>query len=186
MLKTVASSTSARIDTLETRVLALENASSTGLTFDATTTNPIVSGMLAVLGSTIVDGVTHFKDVVVAALTVGSHENPVGITIYDTATGNPYCFKVTNGVTVNVPGKCGEQTSAPAPSAPVISSGTSATMASSTPSTDTATSTPSSDTASSTPATDTAPSTPPDTGTANASSGTDTSSASSDAPTTTS
>ena len=39
-------------------------------------------------------------------LNVGSKEKPTGITIYDEATGEPFCIKVVNGAMVSAAGKC--------------------------------------------------------------------------------
>mgnify|MGYP001595152467 FL=1 len=42
----------------------------------------------------------------------GTVEKPIGITIYDEVTKEPYCIKVKNGVMVTTMGKCSEQSSA--------------------------------------------------------------------------
>jgi hypothetical protein len=42
------------------------------------------------------------------SLEVGTQAKPTGITVYDTATGEPYCMQVTRGQTVSVPGKCAD------------------------------------------------------------------------------
>ncbi|OGZ30660.1 MAG: hypothetical protein A3J00_00630 [Candidatus Niyogibacteria bacterium RIFCSPLOWO2_02_FULL_45_13] len=61
---------------------------------------------LASLGTTITDGLTKFKDVIVASLTVGSTDKPMGITLYDEDTGEPYCVKVKSGAMVSLAGAC--------------------------------------------------------------------------------
>jgi trimeric autotransporter adhesin len=148
-----------RLDTIEMRLSALENASSTmrsGLTIDATTTDIITHSVLATLGASIMDGLTHFGDIVVSALTVGSKDKPTGVTFFDSVTGEPYCMRVTNGVQVTLPGTCSTATT----TAPVVINNPVAPA----PPSDTASSTP--DTASSTPImtnpsiTDTSTSTP--------------------------
>jgi hypothetical protein len=55
-----------------------------------------------------------------SSLTIGSREKPSGITFYDTATGNPFCTRVTNGLLATVAGSCMDlgvtaPTPAPAP-----------------------------------------------------------------------
>jgi len=79
----------------------LETASETGslslaATFDA----------LKALGAEIVDGLTRLAYLVVEQLAVGSPEKPTGITLYDKATGEPYCFAVENGSATTSPGLC--------------------------------------------------------------------------------
>ncbi|KKT41075.1 MAG: hypothetical protein UW30_C0012G0001, partial [Candidatus Giovannonibacteria bacterium GW2011_GWA2_44_13b] len=49
-------------------------------------------------------------------LNVGSKEKPTGITIYDEATGEPFCIKVVNGAMVSMAGKC--NLAVPPPSEP--------------------------------------------------------------------
>jgi len=63
--------------------------------------DPIIT-YLASLGTKIMDGIAYFKNIV-----VGSPDKPTGITLYDTATGEPYCLQITNGVPVSIPGECG-------------------------------------------------------------------------------
>jgi hypothetical protein len=177
-LQTFASTTIQRLNTLESKVLALESASSTmasstsswqaGLTMDATSTDSITHSILATLGASVMNGITHFGDIVVSALTIGSHEKPAGVTFYDSVTGEPYCFKISNGAQVSVPGVCGTATTT-TPSAPTSSSTPPIASASSTPPADTATSTPPTDTSASTTPTTTASSTP-DTATSTATS----------------
>ena len=42
-------------------------------------------------------------------LEIGSYDKRSGITLYDEATGEPYCLKIKNGAMVSVSGKCGEE-----------------------------------------------------------------------------
>jgi hypothetical protein len=53
-----------------------------------------------------------------ASLEIGSHDKPAGITLYDTATGEPHCSQVTNGALVTVAGKCGVPAATAPPSSP--------------------------------------------------------------------
>ncbi len=39
--------------------------------------------------------------------TFGSREHPIGITVYDQMTGDPYCIKMKNGAMVSEAGECG-------------------------------------------------------------------------------
>ncbi len=41
-------------------------------------------------------------------LTIGTPQQPNGITMYDTTTGSPYCSRITNGTMVTSPGKCSD------------------------------------------------------------------------------
>ena len=60
--------------------------------------------------NTLVDhidsGVAYLKDIVVSHLTIGSSSKPEGITIYDSATGAPYCMRVTYGQQQTLAGTC--------------------------------------------------------------------------------
>jgi len=62
------------------------------------------------LGLAIENGITKLQ-----ALTVGSSTKPQGITLYDTATNQPYCLTITNGEVVKTPGTCENPTPAPTP-----------------------------------------------------------------------
>jgi hypothetical protein len=55
-------------------------------------------------------------------LIVGSKEKPIGITLYDTSTGDPYCLKITNGQTVTENGECVVQIIESIPQDPVSTS----------------------------------------------------------------
>ncbi|OGZ32702.1 MAG: hypothetical protein A3H02_02955 [Candidatus Niyogibacteria bacterium RIFCSPLOWO2_12_FULL_41_13] len=46
------------------------------------------------------------KIVAVKELAVGSQDKPTGITLYDKATGKPYCLEIVNGAPVSTPGEC--------------------------------------------------------------------------------
>jgi len=137
-------STTNEIFTLNTRVTNLENlvASSTALTLTASTTESIVSSVLATMGASIINGVTQFKQLAVEslsafALTIGTKDKPTGITLYDQITGAPFCMKIVNGQPVSTAGDCSNPpSSTPAPSATLTTSTTTPiTTASSTPST---------------------------------------------------
>jgi hypothetical protein len=71
-----------------------------------------VGAFLSTTAEKFVNGVTH-----VAHLIVGSPENRIGITIYDEATGEPYCIKVVNGQMQNIAGAC----ETPASTSPPVS-----------------------------------------------------------------
>ncbi len=110
-------STTAFALTLETRLSALEQmmASSTALTATASTSPNIISDVLLAMGASIVDGITHFKQLAIEsltafALTVGRSDKPAGITIYDQLNGEPYCLKVMNGQSVTTAGDCSTPT----------------------------------------------------------------------------
>ncbi|HRH26059.1 MAG TPA: tail fiber domain-containing protein [Candidatus Paceibacterota bacterium] len=50
---------------------------------------------------------TSLKKLVVETFTVGSQENPTGITLYDEVTGEPYCVKIKNGKMTTTELECG-------------------------------------------------------------------------------
>ncbi|QQR82387.1 tail fiber domain-containing protein [Candidatus Campbellbacteria bacterium] len=68
-----------------------------------------VDVLLASAGQSISGGVARFVDAVVDRLTVGSAEEPSGITLFDDVTGEPYCLSVHNGATVTQAGACDTQ-----------------------------------------------------------------------------
>ena len=54
--------------------------------------------------------VASFSDLFAGSFTVGTPEKPAGITLYDQATGAPYCIQVVNGQTETIPGECSKTT----------------------------------------------------------------------------
>ncbi len=64
------------------------------------------------VGSTISSVTTWVGEKITAvsgffgSLTVGSKQKPTGITLFDEVTGEPYCFKVANGVAATAAGEC--------------------------------------------------------------------------------
>ena len=54
----------------------------------------------------ITDEIITKKLAVSEQATFGTGVKPIGITIYDEITGNPYCVKVKNGIMVNDAGAC--------------------------------------------------------------------------------
>jgi len=108
-----------RVDDIEMRLTDLESATSSAPIGQAS----FLENLLAV-GVEIINGVVKIASLVVNNLTIGSAENPTGITLYDEVTGEPYCLSVRNGISVANAGNCS-----------VVSSGTSTTT---TPSTNSA------------------------------------------------
>ena len=49
------------------------------------------------------------REIETGKLKVGAPEAPTGVTLYDTASGEPYCLRITNGAPVSVPGECGNE-----------------------------------------------------------------------------
>jgi hypothetical protein len=70
-----------------------------------------VKETLASLGLFIENGIARIKTLIVENLQIGTPEKPTGITIYDRATGEPYCVYVENGQTKTSPGACESLTS---------------------------------------------------------------------------
>jgi len=65
-----------------------------------------VKQALASLGLFIENGIARIKTLIVENLQIGTPEKPTGITIYDRATGQPYCVYVENGETKTSPSEC--------------------------------------------------------------------------------
>ncbi len=100
------------VSKMELRLQALEQAQA-----NATTTTPGAAGgsgtdkesilqVLADMGMRAAEGILRLGKTAVATLTVGSPEAPSGITLYDEATGAPYCLKVKGGQAVTESGAC--------------------------------------------------------------------------------
>jgi hypothetical protein len=59
--------------------------------------------------------IAYVDELHAGALAVGTSEKPSGITLYDQNTGNPYCFKIMNGMVNTIVGECSAASPAPAP-----------------------------------------------------------------------
>jgi hypothetical protein len=68
-------------------------------------TERVIEG-LKDFGILIEKGVTRIAALVADRLTVGSHEHPSGITLYDDIDGAPYCVKMHAGALVSTKGMC--------------------------------------------------------------------------------
>ncbi|HCB35199.1 MAG TPA: hypothetical protein DEP25_01005, partial [Candidatus Taylorbacteria bacterium] len=66
----------------------------------------VVIDWLASLGVRLSAAVAEFRNVIASALTVGSADQPSGITLYDEVTKEPYCFKMSGGAATTTPGAC--------------------------------------------------------------------------------
>ncbi|MFC1802164.1 tail fiber domain-containing protein, partial [Patescibacteria group bacterium] len=86
--------------------LASTTASSLNTEENSSYIKQLIIDHLKDLGLTFADGVAYFKSIVVESLTVGSSDNPAGITLYDEVTRQPYCLKISNGATVTQAGEC--------------------------------------------------------------------------------
>jgi hypothetical protein len=94
---------------LENRISGLElnlSLSSSALNVSTSTNESLISTVLNAFGATISDMVVTFKKVVIEALTIGKSDKPAGITFFDTVTGEPYCFTITNGSPTTTQGEC--------------------------------------------------------------------------------
>jgi hypothetical protein len=58
------------------------------------------------LGQNVSDAFAYIKNLAVGNLRVGTSDKPTGITLYDKATGNPYCLSITNGQSQTTAGEC--------------------------------------------------------------------------------
>jgi len=114
-----------RIEALELKMARIEGIVGSLSTSTATTTALTGGGIIEALGefgASVVENVIHFATLAidtafaktitventasVGALTVGSAEKRSGITLYDEATGSPYCLKIVNGSMASAPGVC--------------------------------------------------------------------------------
>ncbi len=70
-------------------------------------------GTIETFINNLANGIAHLADIFVEQLTVGTQAAPSssGITMYDHATGQPYCVFINNGVWTNSAGACGTATS---------------------------------------------------------------------------
>jgi hypothetical protein len=66
----------------------------------------LIKSALEKLGIWIEGGIVKIKTLFVENLKIGSPEKPIGITIYDEDTGQPYCVKIKSGQLINIPGEC--------------------------------------------------------------------------------
>ena len=91
----------------------------TGYTADLQNNDLInVRNILSASGAWSVDetGKLIAKEIETEKLKVGTSAKRTGITLYDTATGEPYCLTITNGVPNSNPGECFvSETSSPEP-----------------------------------------------------------------------
>jgi len=96
-----------RLSELEAKI----SADATGGNGDSSSIFNAFLAFLEKLGVKITDGIASFKNLVANTLKVGSSEKPSGITLYDEATGEPYCLRIKNGATVTMAGECAVDTS---------------------------------------------------------------------------
>ncbi len=98
--------------------LKINTLSSDQLFGDSPTAVTFARDLFADVITNVEDGVAYMKGLVVETLKIGSPEKRTGITLYDEATGDPYCLSIKNGQTKTAPGECpiitpDEQTPAP-------------------------------------------------------------------------
>lgn len=77
-----------------------------------------LTGTIKAGGMWVFEGVTTFENVKgdsaafenanMGNATMGSSDKPSGITLYDEASGKPYCLKISSGETVTKPGACAD------------------------------------------------------------------------------
>jgi hypothetical protein len=94
---------SRKVSEIEMRLEALESATATVAVVDE---NSYID-LLKSWGVKFIDGVVRIAQLFAENLTVGSPQSPAGITLYDEATGEPYCVRVRNGELVPTAGECG-------------------------------------------------------------------------------
>jgi len=72
----------------------------------------MVRRALEKLSNWYMDIVLWVREIKTDTLTIGDTDNPNGFTMFDTATGAPYCVMVTNGQLLSTSGACGSSTTA--------------------------------------------------------------------------
>ncbi len=102
----VAKAQQLRLDSIEERLAAVESQIRIGNGGGGLWSNPFQT--LEDFGISFSESVAKFKNVLVGELIVGSSEKPTGITLYDEATGKPYCVKIIKGKLKNFAGECGQ------------------------------------------------------------------------------
>ena len=103
--------TSVLVNAVKELNLKIESIASTTSQLIADSSQPTsvidsVLSHLESLGAKFVDGIAYLKTVFVENLTIGSADKPTGMTLYDKATGEPYCLEIVNGAMVNTSGIC--------------------------------------------------------------------------------
>ncbi len=96
------------IQALNTKVTVVENRLTNLEALVAENGNGDEGISFETIKSEFQNGITFFKSIFAEKLTVGSTENPSGITLYDEVTNEPYCLKIQNGAMVSAPGMCSE------------------------------------------------------------------------------
>jgi|GEM_PF-5730755 len=86
----------------DSRLSVLEAMVSGGINGSGNSILAILEGF----GVKIQNGFAYFKNLVAEKFTVGNRENPIGITLFDTITGEPYCLAIDGGVISSSPGEC--------------------------------------------------------------------------------
>ncbi len=86
--------------------LGVASGNSQGLSLTGILTE--LTNQFETIGAKFVDGIAYFKNIFTGGLTVGTHDKPTGITLYDEVTNDPYCLKMRNGAMVSEAGGCPE------------------------------------------------------------------------------
>ena len=66
----------------------------------------VLLGWFESVGVFVSESVARFNNLAAATLAIGTSDAPSGITLYDTATGEPYCVVVEHGSVVHTTGAC--------------------------------------------------------------------------------
>jgi hypothetical protein len=96
-----------KVDSLDARLANLEALVGTSTSSGGGGVS--LDGILAAfedLGAKFMQGIAYIRNLVVDSLTVGSHDKPSGITLFDDVTGDPYCLKMHDGAMVSAAGAC--------------------------------------------------------------------------------
>ena len=106
-----------QIDSLEARLQDIEDALAATEGTSSTGVMGTVLGWFENIGIVFSESIAQFNNLAAAAFTVGTSEQPNGITLFDEETGEAYCVKIRGGAMVHVTGACtaasSETTSAP-------------------------------------------------------------------------
>jgi hypothetical protein len=97
---------------IDALTLRLENLETMGTLEEGTGVLAIITQWLEGIGIYFSESMAKFNNLAATAFTVGSAENPNGITLYDEETGEAFCVRVRDGEMVNEPGECTASTPA--------------------------------------------------------------------------
>ncbi|MAJ97641.1 MAG: hypothetical protein CMI56_03465 [Parcubacteria group bacterium] len=94
-----------QLDAIEVRLQDIEDSIASGVG-ESTGIVALVTQWLEGIGVIFSENLAKFNNLAAAAFTVGSSEQPNGITLFDEVTGEAYCVKIRDGAMVQEVGEC--------------------------------------------------------------------------------